>query len=202
MQRHLPPPFRPKLHAGYAVAGICLIGLDVIRPRHIPAMFGLKSENAAHRVAVEWDDVEGVHAGVYINRRDTGSILNQIAGGRLFPGEHHRAEFRIADDIWRVSLQMASAEGDTQIEVVGQAAGMNFLDHRSFNRSKQRWPFFESGGLGCFRQRLPAPGKRLESIWNSVEDADPGRSQDVEYTDRVGAQAISRTGALPRGLRH
>jgi hypothetical protein len=27
----LPPPFRPKLHAGFAIAGICLIRLDKIR---------------------------------------------------------------------------------------------------------------------------------------------------------------------------
>jgi hypothetical protein len=30
--RVLPPPFRPKLHAGHAVAGICLIRLQDIRP--------------------------------------------------------------------------------------------------------------------------------------------------------------------------
>ncbi len=147
MQRYLPAPFRPKLHAGYAVAGICLIRLDEIRPRHIPAMFGLKSENAAHRIAVEWNDVEGIHTGVYISRRDTGSVLNRMAGGRLFPGEHHRAEFRIADDGRRVSLQMASADGDTQIEVVGQAAD-ELPESSIFQSVGAASAFFESGSLG------------------------------------------------------
>ena len=30
MQRFLPAPFRPKLHQGYAIAGICLIRLEEI----------------------------------------------------------------------------------------------------------------------------------------------------------------------------
>ena len=36
MQRHLPSPFRPKLHDGHAVAGICLIRLEDIRPKRFP----------------------------------------------------------------------------------------------------------------------------------------------------------------------
>ena len=73
VQRHLPSPFRPKLHDGRAVAGICLIRLEDIRPRWFPRMLGLSSENAAHRIAVLWDDDNGSHEGVYIPRRDTGS---------------------------------------------------------------------------------------------------------------------------------
>src|SRR5262249_9797878 len=43
----LPPPFRPKLVGGYAIAGICLIRLASVRPRGLPAGLGLRSENAA-----------------------------------------------------------------------------------------------------------------------------------------------------------
>jgi len=50
----LPRPFRPKLVNGFAVAGICLIRLKQIRPRGWPAILGISSENAAHRIAVEW----------------------------------------------------------------------------------------------------------------------------------------------------
>lgn len=52
MQRFLPNPFRPKLLGDTALAGICLIRLEQIRPRPLPAMMGFSSENAAHRVAV------------------------------------------------------------------------------------------------------------------------------------------------------
>ena len=98
IERLLPARFRPKLHDGWAIAGICLIRLEHIRPRLLPASFGINSENAAHRVAVEWDDDAGAtQQGVYIPRRDTSSQLNYLLGGRVFPGEHHRADFTIAE---------------------------------------------------------------------------------------------------------
>src|SRR5690242_5724317 len=78
----LPPPFRPQLVNGYAVAGICLIRLGSMRPRPLPAWVGVRSENAAHRVAVEWDSPAGVRHGVYIPRRDSNSWLNVVVGGR------------------------------------------------------------------------------------------------------------------------
>ena len=89
MQRQLPPRFRPKLHKGFAVAGICLIRLEHIRPQRMPEIIGLSSENAAHRVAVLWDEDNESREGVYISRRDTDSQINHLLGGRVFPGEHH-----------------------------------------------------------------------------------------------------------------
>ena len=82
----LPPPFRPQLVRGRAVAGICLIRLRQMRPRGLPRWIGIASENAAHRVAVEWDEPLGVRRGVYIPRRDTNSRVNVLVGGRAFPG--------------------------------------------------------------------------------------------------------------------
>jgi len=61
----LPAPFRPKLVGGYAIAGICLIRLASVRPRGLPAGLGLRSENAAHRIAVEWDADGRSHDGVF-----------------------------------------------------------------------------------------------------------------------------------------
>ena len=67
----LPRPFRPQLVRGRAVAGICLIRLRNMRPAGLPSWIGLTSENAAHRVAVEWDGPDGIRNGVYIPRRDS-----------------------------------------------------------------------------------------------------------------------------------
>ena len=72
---------------------------------------GLSSENAAHRIAVVWTDDTGSREGVYIPRRDTGSLVNHLAGGRLFPGEHQRARFRVIEDERRIALHMRSADG-------------------------------------------------------------------------------------------
>jgi hypothetical protein len=52
----VPPLMRPQLVGGWAVAGICLIRLGQVRPSWLPGWVGLRSESAAHRIAVEWDD--------------------------------------------------------------------------------------------------------------------------------------------------
>jgi uncharacterized protein YqjF (DUF2071 family) len=122
MQRLLPSPFRPKLHDGHAIAGICLIRLENIRPHRVPAILGLSSENAAHRVAVVWDDDSGAREGVYIPRRDTGSLVNHLIGGRLFPGEHQRASFQVTEDAGRIALHMRSADRRVEVDIVGTEA--------------------------------------------------------------------------------
>src|SRR5688572_22191214 len=76
----LPAPFRPRLVGGFGMAGICLIRLRGVRPRLFPSWLGISSENAAHRVAVEWDEGGVVREGVYVRRRDTDSRLNALAG--------------------------------------------------------------------------------------------------------------------------
>ncbi len=118
--QHLPAPFRPQLVDGSAVAGICLIGLRDVRPRGFPAGFGLASENAAHRVAVEWDEAGITRQGVYIPRRDTNSRLNVAVGGRLFPGVHHRAAFSVHEHGERVAVALESADGKTRVSVEGE----------------------------------------------------------------------------------
>src|SRR5262245_14353375 len=96
--RLLPAPFRPQVVRGRAVAGICLIRLRHMRPAGLPSWLGLVSENAAHRVAVEWDTPRGVRSGVYIPRRDSDSLVNVVVGGRAYPGVHHRARFDVDED--------------------------------------------------------------------------------------------------------
>ena len=118
----LPPPFRPKLVHGYAIAGICLIRLKQVRPSFLPLRAGIGSENAAHRFAVEWERDGGVHEGVFIPRRDSSSRLNALLGGRLVPGEHHHARFEVAENESRLSVGLQSDDGLVQVKVVGQVA--------------------------------------------------------------------------------
>ncbi|MFJ4626969.1 DUF2071 domain-containing protein [Streptomyces sp. NPDC088847] len=115
--RLLPEPLRPELVHGHAVAGICLLRLGSVRPTWAPKVFGLRSENAAHRIAVEWDGPDGVETGVYITRRDSASRLNVWAGGRVFPGEHGRAGFKVHETPGRSSVAFATRDGDTQVDV-------------------------------------------------------------------------------------
>jgi hypothetical protein len=159
-QRLLPPPFQPKLHEGQAMAGICLIRLEGIRPRRFPRLAGLSSENAAHRIAVTWKDEQGAHEGVYIPRRDTGSLVNHLAGGRLFPGEHQRARFRVLDEDGRIALHMRSADGRVDIDLIARAT-QRISTGSLFRSTDEASAFFESGSLGY---SATGSGRRLDGV--------------------------------------
>jgi hypothetical protein len=144
-QRQLPSPFRPKLHAGYAVGGICLIRLEHIRPKRFPKLLGMSSENAAHRFAVTWSDEHGEREGVYIPRRDSGSLMNRIAGGRVFPGEHHRAHFDVIDTGNQVSITMTASDLSLRVDA---AAARELAADSIFRSTEEASRFFEPGSLG------------------------------------------------------
>ncbi|MGH7145430.1 MAG: DUF2071 domain-containing protein [Planctomycetota bacterium] len=122
LARVLPAPFRPLTIGGFGVGGICLIRLGAVRPRGWPARLGVGSENAAHRIAVEWDEGGQRREGVYIPRRDTDSNLNALLGGRFFPGVHHRADFTVDETppLFRVALR--SRDDATAVSVVARIA--------------------------------------------------------------------------------
>ncbi|MBX3747058.1 MAG: hypothetical protein KF833_17255 [Verrucomicrobiae bacterium] len=148
IKRLLPALFRPKLHNGHSVAGVCLIRLEHIRPSRSPTAFGISSENAAHRIVVQWTDDAGVEReGVFVPRRDTGSILNRIAGGRLFPGEHHAARFEVVDVDGHIEFAMRSDDGKAEVKVVGNET--ETLPAGSiFGSLPEASAFFEGGSLG------------------------------------------------------
>jgi hypothetical protein len=147
LQRLLPAPFRPKRIHGMGIAGICLIRLQYLRPRALPAALGLTSENAAHRIAVEWEEQGEYREGVYIPRRDTSSRFTALVGGRLFPGVHHHARFQVreADETFRV--HMASDDGQTRVTVTANLA-TQLPAHSIFASLEEASAFFEHGLLG------------------------------------------------------
>lgn len=147
MQRQIPARFRPKLHDGFAVAGICLIRLEHVRPRLVPDILGLSSENAAHRVAVLWDEDGVTREGVFISRRDTNSQINHLLGGRIFPGEHHQASFSVAESDSEIRLTMESADAAVKVEIEGKVAA-ELPPASIFSSLEQASSFFEEGALG------------------------------------------------------
>jgi len=159
--RFLPSPFRPKLAHGWGVAGICLIRLAQIRPRFVPRIFGISSENAAHRIAVEWDTPNGTQAGVYIPRRDTSSRLNALVGGRLFPGEHHLARFEVreSDSDFLVSLSDPLSATSMLVEASVTAS---IPSDSIFDSIDEASSFFEAGALGYSATSRPGHFDGLE----------------------------------------
>jgi hypothetical protein len=183
--RVLPAPFRPKLVRGCSIGGVCLIRLKDIRPRGLPSVFGVTSENAAHRFAVEWREGELLREGVYIPRRDTASRVNQWAGGRLFPGVHHRARFDVSEADERFSVAMESEDGEVRVGVVARLAAAA-PEKSVFRSTEEARRFFEAGSMGlsatrrvgefdALELRCPKFEVRpleVESVWSSFfEDA-------------------------------
>lgn len=143
----LPPYFRPKQVRGWAMAGICLIRLKDIRPRGFPAVCGLTSENAAHRIAVEWEEDGLIHEGVFIPRRDTSSALQAFAGGRFFPGVHHVADYEVIEKEGQFELRMHSDDGVTFVEVHAHRA-LSLPKTSIFGSLDEASEFFKRGSVG------------------------------------------------------
>ncbi|MCB9831802.1 MAG: DUF2071 domain-containing protein [Planctomycetes bacterium] len=173
----LPEPFRPKLHRGWALAGICLIRLREIRPGFLPAWLGLASENAAHRAAVEWDLGEGPREGVFVWRRDTSSCLNALAGGRVFPGRHGRARFDLREEGDRYELSLHADRGANELALVADRCEA-WPEGSIFRDLDEASAFFAAGSLGY-----------------SVT-ADPGRFEGLELHCRRWAVAALRLSSL------
>jgi hypothetical protein len=184
----LPQGFRPQLVRGWAVAGICLLRLGHLRPRGMPSWAGLRSENAAHRVAVEWDTAAGPSHGVYIPRRDSASLPNVIVGGRLFPGVHHRARFAVDERAGCFSVHCHSRDGTTSLSVEATLSN-NFCGSALFADLAAASAFFEGGSVGYSDGARPGrlDGMRLNTTaW---------RMEPVELT-RVRSSFFEGAGRL------
>ncbi len=222
MRRFLPAPFRPKLHQGHAIAGICLIRLEQIRPQWAPGKLGIASENAAHRIAVRWDEDSGQsREGVYIPRRDTSSTMNHLAGGRIFPGEHHLADFHVTDGDGEISMEIQARDGGMSVRL--RARESEALPATScFDSLAESSAYFEGGSVGysvtrdCCRLdgiRLvtetwsvrPLAVEEIESSFFSDEAIFPAGSvtfdhalimRDIEHTWESEPDMVSANGQI------
>ena len=180
----LPPPFSPKLVGDRAVAGICLIRLVDMRPSPLPAVAGITSENAAHRIAVVWreDDVE--REGVFIPRRDTSSRLGAMLGGKVFPGVLHHARFDVDESDPRYRVGFRSDDGTASVVVSGRRA--EALPGTSvFSSLAQASDFFESGSAGYSVTRDPQrfDGVRLKAHGWKVEPFEVAEVRSTFFED-------------------
>jgi hypothetical protein len=143
--RQLPEPFRPLVVSGWAIGGVCFIRLGRIRPAHVPAAFGMTTENAAHRFAVEWEDDDGRQLGVYVPRRDTNSRITSWAGGSVFPGDYRLARFDVTEDATGLEIGVASRDGSVSLSVVARLS--HELGGSLFGSTDDAVEFFRRGSI-------------------------------------------------------
>jgi len=182
----LPAPFRPQLVNGYAVAGICLIRLGSMRPRPLPAWVGVRSENAAHRIAVEWNSPTGVQQGVYIPRRDSDSLLNVVVGGRLFPGTQHRATFDVAESASEIRVAFTARDGSADVSVAVRLSD-SLEGSALFADAESASAFFEEGSTGFSATADPGrfDGLALHTTAWQVEPATVLQARSSFFSDRA-----------------
>ncbi|PXX61113.1 uncharacterized protein DUF2071 [Nocardia tenerifensis] len=160
LARLLPEPLRPHLAGDWAVAGICLVRLGQVRPVGLPAAVSVRSENAAHRIAVEWDGPDGVQSGVYIPQRDSGSPLNVMLGGRVFPGVHGLARFDVAETERDLHVAFTTKDNATRVSVDVSTVD-EFQGSTLFPDLPTASEFFRRGSIGYSASR---DGTRLDGL--------------------------------------
>lgn len=168
IEKIISSPFHPKLHRGSAIAGICLIRLEEIRPRGLPAALGISSENSAHRIAVEWTDSKGEpREGVFVPRRDTDTRLNALAGGRIFPGAHVLSDFEVTDEEGKISMRIMNQRESSPLVDLEAEESETFPHESVFDSLEESSAFFEGGCLGYSTR----PGsKELDGLELKIED--------------------------------
>ena len=206
LRRLLPEPFRPVLVGGAGMAGICLIRLARVRPNRLPGWIGIGSENAAHRIAVSWDRDGVRHEGVYIPRRDSSSWLNVLAGGRLFPGMHHHARFRIAECGGRFDVAVESNDRLVQLSLVARIAD-RLPTGSVFASVAEASEFFRRGAIGYSVTGTPGvyDGLELESLRWAVEPLAVERVRSSFFDDPLRfprGSVVFDSALLMRGIEH
>ena len=202
----VPAPLRPIEVGGHGIAGICLIRLRHLRPSSLPAWLGLGSENAAHRIAVEWDEAGYTQAGVYIPRRDTSSRISALAATRLFAGVHHHARFDVHEQDGDYRIAIDSDDRAVQIKVRGHEAPALPADS-VFDSLEDAAAFFERGSLGFSPTAHPGQLEGVE-LCNRNRNVTPLKVDHVESnyfddTDLFPAGTIKLDSALlMRGIDH
>jgi hypothetical protein len=187
----LPKPFRPTLVGGYGIAGICLIRLGQIRPVGLPSVLGLTSENAAHRVAVQWDTPTGPATGVYIPRRDTSSRLSALLGGRAFPGWQHRASFRVEEGGGSYRVEVASDDGEVEIGVAAHRSN-EVMQGSVFRGVEEASRFFRCAPLGY--AATPEDG-----VFDGVAIAAEGWAIEPLHVDEIRSSFFDDRDRFPAG---
>jgi len=181
----LPVGLRPQLVEGWAVAGICLIRLGSVRPIGMSSELATTTENAAHRIAVEWRQGDHWRSGVYVPRRDTNSRMAEVLGGRVFPGLHQRARFEVDETDDRVRVAFTATDGSTQVDAEVRRT-REFRDSKLFPDLQTASAFFQSSPTAWSPRRddsLEAVSLHTEA-W-SVEAAEPVAVRSSFFDDRT-----------------
>jgi hypothetical protein len=157
------------------------------------------AENAAHRVAVEWETPEGVQTGVFIPERHSSSLVPVLLGGRILPGKHSLAQFQVNETDTDFDVELTSKDNHVHV----QTHLSNEWDSSLFENWEQASNFYKNSPTG-WSPKVNGVGEEGMSLtadnWSvkpakttllksSFYDAIP--SSDITYDHTLVMQKIS-----------
>ena len=162
-----------------------MIRFSELRPSSMPSWVGLRSENAAHRIAVEWDQDDGTREGVFIPRRDTNSFFNKALGGRVFPGIFHKGSFVATESPREIELAIKRADGTKEAFFRGHASE-RLPKSSLFDSLEQAASFFSLGATGysATRETGHYHGMELRSLNWRIEPMEVEEAYTSFFADR------------------
>ena len=181
-----------------------MIRFKSLRPRGVRTVLG--SENAAHRIAVQWDQAGEPREGVFIPRRDTNSWFNKNLDGRMFPGLFDRSRFETEDSASKVSVRIIRKDGGEEIAFAGlETDGLR--DGSVFPSLDEATGFFSMGATGysTARSENRFHGMELHSLDWAVSPLaiDVARSCFFDDPERFPLGSVELDCALlMRGIKH
>lgn len=87
--------------------------------------------------------------------------MNHLAGGRIFPGEHHHARFEVRETADEYSIRLTSDDEQVRVEVAGRIAP-GLPAGSVFGSLQTASEFFERGSLGYSATSKPGAYEGLE----------------------------------------
>lgn len=206
VQRLLPAPLKVDTQHGHAILGICLIRLENLRPKGVPEILGLSSENMAHRVAIQYPSQDGLRSGVFVWRRETDQRFIEMFGGRLFPGVHHHASFQAAQSPDSLTMGVTSSDGAADVRFSARISE-KWQPTPAFETFEEVSEFFRKGdcGFSCSRSGKELEGLQLKTLEWNMTPMKVESQHSTFYSDLlrfpVGSIEFD-SGLLMRGLPH
>jgi uncharacterized protein YqjF (DUF2071 family) len=206
VQRLLPSPLEVDPHRGHAIVGVCLIRLETLRPRGLPGVLGISSENMAHRVAIRYPASDGMRPGVFVWRRETDQKVVELLGGRLFPGVHRYARFQVSEDQDRLAMDVVNDDGEENVSFSARVLS-EWRPTPAFETFEEASEFFRKGdcGFSCTLRGDELEGMQLKMLEWAMIPMHVESQHCAFYSDskRFPAGSIEfDCGLLMRGLPH
>ncbi len=148
LRTFLPKPFKPRLYKGAGIGGVCMIRFAGLRPRFAPAFLGVDSENAAHRIAVEWERNGEKHEGVFIPKRSTASRFNYLTGGRIFPGIFQMSDFQVKETTQHYHVEIRASSDEKPLVSFDGDVASELSESSIFPNVDEASEFFAKGAVG------------------------------------------------------